>query len=132
MSLFLDTSAIYAFMDASDENHAEAQRVWVDLLKGNEPIVTTSYVLVEVAALIQNRLGQKALQIFEREIMPVLDVSWVGQKEHQTGMAAVLSAGRRRLSLVDCVSFEVMTRLGIDVCFAFDAHFREQGFRCIP
>ena len=49
-----------------------------------------------------------------------------------TGMAAVLSAGRRRLSLVDCVSFDVMTRLGIDVCFAFDAHFREQGFRCIP
>jgi len=132
MSLFLDTSAIYAVMDASDENHAEARRIWVDLLNGAEPIVTTSYVLVEVTALIQHRLGQAALLLFEREIMPVLDVNWVGQKEHQTGMAAVLSAARRRLSLVDCVSFDAMTRLGIDVGFAFDTHFQERGFHCIP
>jgi len=132
MSLFVDTSAIYAVMDASDESHAEAAGVWVEVLQGSERLVTTNYVLVEVTALLQSRLGPKAMQVFAREVMPVLDVMWVDEREHQTGMAAVLSAGRRRLSLVDCVSFGVMTRLGIKACFAFDAHFREHGFRCIP
>ncbi len=40
----------------------------------------------------------------------------------------MLSQSRRRLSLVDCSSFEVMHRRGIDRCFAFDRHFRQQGF----
>ncbi|MBI4581568.1 MAG: hypothetical protein HY718_17855 [Planctomycetes bacterium] len=47
---------------------------------------------------------------------------------HQAGMAAVLTAARRRLSLTDCVSFEVMRRRGIRQAPAFDRHFREQGF----
>ncbi|MDP2857839.1 MAG: VapC toxin family PIN domain ribonuclease, partial [Bacillota bacterium] len=46
--------------------------------------------------------------------------------------AALLTAGRRNLSLVDCVSFDVMRRLGMEKAFAFDAHFAEQGFQCMP
>ena len=33
---------------------------------------------------------------------------------------------------VDCVSFSVMRRLGVRDAFAFDAHFGEQGFTCLP
>ena len=51
---------------------------------------------------------------------------------HRAGVASVLAANQRRLSLVDCVSFEVMRRLGIREAFAFDAHFADQGFRCLP
>jgi predicted nucleic acid-binding protein len=38
------------------------------------------------------------------------------------------SARRRDLSLVDCVSFEVMRRNGITRAFAVDRHFQELGF----
>lgn len=44
----------------------------------------------------------------------------------------MLAANRRNLSLVDCVSFEVMRDLGVKDVFAFDPHFREHGFTCIP
>ncbi|RME55690.1 MAG: VapC toxin family PIN domain ribonuclease, partial [Caldilineae bacterium] len=40
----------------------------------------------------------------------------------------VVGANRRGLSLVDCTSFVVMQQLGIDTAFAFDNHFKEQGF----
>ena len=40
----------------------------------------------------------------------------------------MLTAARRRLSLVDCVSFDVMRRLGLNRVFCFDQHFEEQGF----
>ena len=41
-------------------------------------------------------------------------------------------AGRRGLSLVDCVSFAVMARAGLRQAFAFDDHFAERGFSCLP
>lgn len=43
-----------------------------------------------------------------------------------------LTANRRQLSLVDCVSFTVMRERGIKTAFVFDDHFEEQGFECIP
>jgi predicted nucleic acid-binding protein len=44
------------------------------------------------------------------------------------GLSALLAAGRRHLSLVDCVSFVIMRRLGIRAYLGLDAHFAEQGF----
>jgi uncharacterized protein len=41
---------------------------------------------------------------------------------------AVLTAHRRHLSLVDCVSFAAMHQFGLSAVFAFDNHFAEQGF----
>jgi predicted nucleic acid-binding protein len=45
-------------------------------------------------------------------------------------VGAVLSAGRKKLSLVDCVSFGVMRAAGLRKAFAFDRQFVEQGFEC--
>jgi predicted nucleic acid-binding protein len=50
------------------------------------------------------------------------------KSDHQAGLAALLTAGSRPLSLVDCVSFETMRTIGLHVAFAFDRHFAEQGF----
>jgi predicted nucleic acid-binding protein len=47
---------------------------------------------------------------------------------HGAAATALLTAGRRRLSLVDCASFEVMRRESIDRALAYDRHFGEQGF----
>jgi predicted nucleic acid-binding protein len=48
-----------------------------------------------------------------------------------SAISALLAAGRRKLSLVDCTSFEIMRSLGIKTVFAFDSHFVEQGFKII-
>jgi predicted nucleic acid-binding protein len=93
--------------------------------------VTSSYVLVETVALLQSRLGLEAVRAFEEAIVPVLHVEYVTGELHKLGMAALLVAARRRLSLVDCVSFEIMRRNGITASFSFDSHFKEQGFRLI-
>jgi len=62
---------------------------------------------------------------------PLLHIEWVDETLHQAGVVALLTANRRQLSLVDCISFETMRRLGLDTAFAFDQHFVEQGFRCL-
>lgn len=47
MSVYVDTSAFLAVLDADDENHEAAKKVWTDLLESREAIVCNSYVLME-------------------------------------------------------------------------------------
>ena len=132
MSVFVDTSAIVTYLDADDPDHAVARQTWNDLLTRKENLVSTSYVVVEAFAVVQRRLGLGAVAALHQEIYPVLAVQWVDEPTHQAGVAAVLAAGRRPLGLVDCVSFAVMRRLGIEQVFCFDPHFGEAGFQVLP
>lgn len=128
MSVFVDTSALFAVLDADDEHHSNAAEAWADILSIGEPLVTTNYVLVESFAVVQRRLGSEAARTFAEDIVSVLFIHWVEEQEHERALAAFLAAMRRRLSLADCVSFEIMRSLGIRRAFAFDPHFREAGF----
>ena len=132
MSIFVDTSALYAILDADDENHESAKRLWVDLITQEARLVCSNYVLVETFALVQHRLGMEAVRTLQEDILPILHIEWVDEPTHRAGGTAMLIAARRKLSLVDCVSFEVMRQLGIRTAFAFDPHFEEQGFERIP
>ncbi len=128
MSVFVDTSALLAVLHSGDENHARAGRRFRALLEGDEELVTTCYVLVETLALLQHRFGLGAVRGFQDAVAPVLGVVWVDAELHAEGAAGLLTAGRRELSLVDCVSFACMRRQGLTRAFHFDRHFREQGF----
>lgn len=132
MRIFIDTSAIYALLDRDDIEHKKAKKIWIDLLRSENILITSNYVLVESFALIQNRLGIEAVRGFQEDIIPLVNIEWVNAETHKSGLSALLSATRRKLSLVDCVSFEIMRTLGIKTVFAFDPHFAEQGFQCIP
>ena len=131
MTVFVDTSALLAVLDADDDFHSPARRIWGDLLQRGEDLFCTSYVLVECFALVQNRLGIAAVRLLVEDILPVISVHWVAPEEHQAGVSALLTAGRRDLSLVDCVSFQSMRGLGVPEAFAFDQDFVEQGFRLL-
>ncbi len=132
MTIFVDTSALYAVLDRDDERHEQARETWTRILSEDAPLLTSSYVLVESFALIQSRLGMEALRTFSDAVLPVIRPHWVSEEDHRTAAQAVLAADRRGLSLVDCVSFHVMRRLRVRKVFAFDQHFDEQGFRVVP
>ena len=132
MRIFIDTSAFYALLDRDDENHPKAKSVWTGLLKNENALITSNYVLVETFALLQHRLGIEAVRGFQNEILPLVNIEFVISEMHRSGISALLSASRRNLSLVDCISFEMMRTLEIKTAFAFDPHFKEQGFNILP
>ena len=132
MKVFADTSALLAVLDAGDLKHTAAKAAWEKLLGGEADIVTHNYIFVETSALVLRRLGLEALRVFEADIVPILHIVWVTPEVHEAAVGAHLLAARRALSLVDCVSFEVMRRAGLRSAFAFDTHFSESGCELLP
>lgn len=131
MDVYVDSSAFLAVLDADDKNHEQAKKVWKELLTSEVSLICSSYVLVETYALVQNRLGMEATRVFHEDIYHLLQIEWVEKSLHMYGINSVLIANRRSLSLVDCVSFVIMRKMGIKKVFTFDTHFVEQGFECI-
>lgn len=132
MNVFVDTSAIVALIDTDDDFHDDAVRVLRGLMDGDATLVTTSYVVVETFALLQGRIGLKAARSFHEDMFPLMGVHWIDDEAYRAAAAALLTASRQRLSLVDCASFQTMRQLGLRRAFTFDAHFRKQGFTCLP
>jgi len=129
--LLVDTSAFYALMDRSDNHHETAARLWVSLLKENYPTMTTNYVVLETLALLQGRLGFDAAKVWYSDILGVVDVQWTDESTHSRAFELWLSLGRRKLSLVDCVSFVTLRQHKLEIVFGFDNHFSEQGFQLL-
>ena len=132
MKVFVDTSAFYAVLDADDLHHEAAHEAWSRLLGNVVSLHTSNYILVETHALLQHRIGLEAVRRFTADVLPILKVFYVNETAHRMALHSLLTAQRRQLSLVDCVSFDTMRTLGIDCSFCFDPHFREQGFDVIP
>lgn len=129
--IFVDTSALMAFVDIADESHPRARRVFGDLL-GREGLVSHNYVVVETISLVQRRGGGDAAVRLVREILPSLSLVWVDEALHDRAVAAWAAGLRRRSSLVDHVSFQVMRDLGIERAFTFDRDFARAGFTMVP
>ncbi len=130
--VFVDTSALYALLDADDAGHEAIKAEWTEILDSDLLLVTSNYILVETCALLQSRIGIAAVRRFQEDIVPLFNIRWVDESIHHAAASALLVAGKRKLSLVDCASFEVMRQSGLQTAFSLDRHFQEQGFVTIP
>jgi predicted nucleic acid-binding protein len=128
----VDTSALYAFLDRRDANHATARATFELLLGSGDGLVTHGYAVVETCALVQRRLGALAVRSLFDDLLPVIDTWPVDEETHRLAVAALLGSGSRTVSLVDWTSFTLMRGRGVDRAFAFDADFDHHGFPTIP
>ena len=129
---FVDTSGFYAVHDSFDPHHDAASGVWRSLIQSGSPLLTTSFVVSETVALLQNRLGLSVARRFVDDALPIVEVIWIDEPLFRSAVQSWTTAARRTLSLVDCTSFAVMRARGLRAAFAFDSHFLEQGFPAPP
>jgi predicted nucleic acid-binding protein len=132
MTVFVDTSALYAVLDRNDANHGAAAEVWRRLVNDSAELLTHNYVIVESCALAQRRLGAAALRALNEDLVPLFRVEWINEARHRRAIDMALAAQRKKLSVVDCASFVVMREAGVAEAFCFDQHFREFGFEVLP
>lgn len=131
--IFVDTSALLAALDVGDEHHERAVTAWTRMLEGIESReyrgVTHYGVALEANSLVQRRLGMDAVRELHYGLLATLEWEWADETLHRAALAAMLAAGRRRVSLVDWTSFELMRARGIRHALAFDSDFEQRGFR---
>ena len=120
MTLFVDTSAWYAAVDADDRENPRAKEV----LAGSEALLTTDHVLVESWLLMYRRLGRTAAERFWEGLRGGLaNLEPVGAADLQTAWSIGQLFPKHDFSIVDRTSFAVMERFGVDRVATFDSDF---------
>ena len=133
-SAFVDAGYLIALESADDQHHAVAVRHWRGFLPTHPRLVTTSFVLDEVVTFFTSRgRHAKAVEI-GRRLLTSRSVSLVHVDEElfRSAFAYLERRPDKRFSLTDCVSFVLMSQLGIQEALAFDAHFEQAGFTRLP
>ena len=128
MNVFADTSGLFALLANNDYMHIRAREKFAYFAGHSVKLVTSSFVLVETIAFLQRPIGLAPFHDFNAKILPLLEVIWVDGKWYKRATQRLFARNNRDVSLVDCLSFEIMESLEIKYAFAFDSHFEENSF----
>ena len=129
--VFVDTSALFALLVDTDDNHEAARAAAPSLRDQDASLVTSSFVVLETVTLLQTRIGVAAVRIFYRDVLPLLKVAWINEDLLHRAMSALLASSHRRVSLTDWSSITLMRERGIVHVFAFDDDFASQGLELV-
>ncbi|MBO0705220.1 MAG: PIN domain-containing protein [Candidatus Dormibacteraeota bacterium] len=120
MSVFVDTSCWYAAADRGDQSNRRAK----DVLSRAGELITSDHVLVETWLLLRHRLGRDAADRFWSGLIEgVAAVEPVIWGDLQVARTIGEEFADQDFSLVDCTSFALMRRLGLERAASFDADF---------
>ena len=131
VTIFVDTSALYALLDRDGTEHERATNAFRGL--AGEDIVTHRLVVTESAALVRRRLGPTSVaNLIDGLLAPMTLLDLPDETFDQVLAAHAGSVATSGLSLVDRLSFELMRRERITTAFAFNRDFVTAGFAVIP
>lgn len=128
--VFADSFYFFAVLNPKDEAHGKA----MDFARQrDEPIVTTAWVLTELADGLAatahraafSRLVTRLQADPENEILPPTEELMA------RGIALYDARPDKQWSLTDCISFVVMTEKHITDALTGDHHFEQAGFTAL-
>lgn len=126
-AVFADTSFYVALLSPRDTHHVRAESI-ARTIQG--PVVTTKYVLLEVAtffsAAAQRATILELLRILESD--PATTIVAASADLWQRGLSLFADQTDKGWSLTDCISFVVMHDLELREALTTDHHFEQAGF----
>jgi predicted nucleic acid-binding protein len=130
LKVFVDTVAWIALLNMSDGLHTSAQRVMNDLRQQNAYLVTTEFVLIEVADALSAPSVRAHTIAFINGLRPlaILYIIPVSSSLLADGWTLYSQRPDKEWGLTDCISFVVMTQEHMTRAFTSDHHFEQAGF----
>jgi predicted nucleic acid-binding protein len=128
--VFGDAYYFIALLNDGDEDHDRAIGVAGSL---RAPIVTTEYILIEVADALAGLYHRKSFAAFVKKArsLPQMEVIFAGGGLFEAGLALYDVRPDKDWSLTDCISFEVMRIRRLTDALTADHHFAQAGFRLL-
>ncbi len=128
--VFVDTAAWLALLNIDDALHAHAQRVMSTLRQQRMSLVTTEFVLLEVADALSapTQRAQTVGFINGLRRMPILSIIPASQSLCVDSWTLYSNRLDKDWSLTDCSCFVVMTKEHITQAFTSDHNFEQAGF----
>ena len=130
--LFADTAGWGHLVDAKQPYHPLAATIYRMARQQGRRIVTTNYVLIELAALLTSplRILRPTTIAFIEGIKtsPYVQIVHVDAALDEQAWQLFKTHPDKQWSLVDCASFALMSKLGILEALTTDHHFEQAGF----
>jgi predicted nucleic acid-binding protein len=132
MSIFADTAGLAAYADRTQAAHVRAVECVRAVTDTGNHLITTNYVLAELAALLTRplRIPREQQIVFFTALRSAAWIEVVHIDPALDAAAWQLWATRadKEWSLVDCASFVVMQDRGLSEALTSDHHFEQAGF----
>ena len=132
--IFLDAAFVIALETSDDQNHQKAIEYWKIFQRSPVPLVTTSFILDEIATFFNSRnRHSKAVEVVGNLLVSkFVELIHVDVILFQVGWTYFQKHSDKRYSLTDCISFVVMQERKINTALTFDKHFTQAGFERPP
>ena len=126
--ILVDTSAVLALFDPTDQFHTQAKESYAELLKNHVPLVMTNFFMAETYTIISIRKGPSKAHEFLTLARQEFSIERTAP-EDETKAETILShtTRSRNFSYFDVVSAQAAKRLGIHWIFTFDKDFHSLG-----
>ena len=125
--IFVDTGFLFAFFSEDDASHARVTEVFEEFKGRNlaEILVTTDHVASETITLTRYRIShERAVFVGERLYSEKMArIHRASFEEQRAAFDFFTRHADKKYSMVDCLSFVVMERLGIREALAVDEDF---------
>jgi len=137
--LFLDTSALVAVFDKSDQWHKRAIAYWNDqvLNAARRPkVVLSDYIIDELATHIRSLGHATAVQAVELILDMIRSDAFqlvrIDKGRFDEAWGIYKKYDDHDFSFTDCTSFVVCSEQGSTIAFAFDSHYQTYGILTAP
>lgn len=131
--VFMDTAGWLALLNSKDGLHTQAAAVQSQLQQRRMKLVTTEFVLIEVAdALAEPPLRAVSVEFYrglrQADTPFVVAIMPVSEDLLAKGWGLYSQRPDKGWGLTDCISMVVMQEQGITEAFTSDHHFTQAGF----
>ncbi|MBE9089049.1 type II toxin-antitoxin system VapC family toxin [Microcystis aeruginosa LEGE 11464] len=128
--VFVDTAAWIALINVDDVFHEQAKRVKANLQQQKCQLITTDFVLLEVAdALVSPKIRSQTIRFINHlNNLIGLQIIPLNKSLFDEGWKLYSQRLDKDWGLTDCISFVIMQQEVITLAFTSDRHFEQAGF----
>ena len=130
-AVFVDTVGLIVIWDEDDQWHTAARTAFERLFLNGTNLLSTSFVMAEAGNAAARRNYRGAVEQLRTDFESTNRLIYPSHEDWQQAWDCYRRREGNSAGLVDCLSFVVMRRVGIQQAFTNDEHFVAAGFEVL-